>query len=308
MADRQSSPRRFLGPWMVVILLVVTGSVLLIILNAYHKNVPLSTTIVDLLKAAIILVLGSVIARIIETRLLATSLTTLTPRQRTIIGFSVRLLLYLGIILAVLAGSGIGLSSFVFGGAFLTVIVGLAGQSMLSNLFGGIWLVLFQPFQVSDTISFVTWQYPLLMPSYPHDALKPAYTGRVTDINLMYTTILTEDGDPLLLPNGILAQSAIINKSRSGAHRVRVRFDVPSKIDPKELIQALTEDLGNWDRPPALELTEIGIANYAIRITLWSREPEDRVKDRALKSAWKVLAELDAKHQDSANPSELDSQ
>ena len=291
MADRQSS-RRFLGPWVLVVILFVVGSAALIVLDTQYRNTPIKEAVSGPLRAVIILVVGSIIARVVETKLLAKSLTSLPPRQRTIAGFTVRLLLYLGITLAVFAGLGIGLSSFIFGGAFLTVVIGLAGQSMLSNLFGGVWLVLFQPFQVSDSISFVTWQYPLLMPSYPHEAIKPTYSGRVTDINLMYTTIVTDDGASLVLPNGVLAQAAIINRSRSGARKISVRFETPRQISPEELKTNLLEDLGSWDRPPTLELTDIGIASYSARVTVWSRESEERVKDRILQSAWKVISQL----------------
>lgn len=291
MADSQSS-RRFLGPWVIVVALFVVGSALLIVLDTQYRNTPIREAVSGPLRAVIILVVGSIIARVVETKLLARSLTSLPPRQRTIAGFAVRLLLYLGITLAVFAGLGIGLSSFLFGGAFLTVVIGLAGQSMLSNLFGGVWLVLFQPFQVSDSISFVTWQYPLLMPTYPHESIKPTYSGRVTDINLMYTTIVTDDGEPLVLPNGVLAQAAIINRSRSGARKISVRFDTPLQVSPEELKANLLEDLGSWDRPPALELTDIGIASYSARVTVWSRESDERVRDRILQSVWKVISQL----------------
>lgn len=292
MADRQKPSQRFFGPWIIVAILFIFGAALLIILDTTYRATPLRQALSGPIRAVIILIVGTLIAKVVETRLLTKSLSKLSARQRTIAGFSIRLVLYLGILLAVFAGLGIGLSSFVFGGAFLTVILGLAGQSILANLLGGIWLVLFQPFQVSDSISFITWQFPLLMPSYQHEALKPVYSGRVTDINLMYTTILTDDGDPLVLPNGIMAQAAIINRSRSGARRVSSRFDVPNEIDPKDLSKALLEDLGTWDRPPTLEMTDVGIANYSVRITLWSRETDDRVKDRILHSAWKVIARL----------------
>ncbi len=294
MADRQRSSRHFLGSWAIVIALFIVGSALLILLDTQYRNTPVRQAVAGPLRAVIILIVGSVIARVVETKLLARSMTSLPPRQRTIASFAIRLLLYLGITLAVFAGLGIGLSSFLFGGAFLTVVLGLAGQSMLSNLFGGVWLVLFQPFQVSDSVSFVTWQYPLLMPSYPHETLKPTYSGRVTDINLMYTTIITDEGERLVLPNGILAQAAIINRSRSGAKKITVRFDAPIQLDPKDLKSRLLADLGSWDRPPTMELTDISLANYAGRVTVWSHENEERVRDRILQSTWRVIYELGA--------------
>lgn len=302
MADRQTSPKRFFGPWIIVALLIIIGAALLVILNVNIKSTSVKNEIAGPVRAVVILIIGGVIAKVIEAKVLSRSLTSLKPRQKTLAAFVIRLVLYLGIVLAVFAGLGIGLSSFVFGGAFITVILGLAGQSILANLLGGIWLVLFQPFQVSDSISFITWQFPLLMPSYPHEMLKPTYSGRVTDINLMYTTILTDDGDPLVLPNGILAQAAIINRSRSGARRITIRFDIPIKINPTVLSKALLEDLGSWDRPPSIELTDVGVINYSARVTVWSRETDERVKDRILKSAWTTIDQLSKDQEDTPEP------
>ncbi|TAN28842.1 MAG: mechanosensitive ion channel family protein [Actinomycetota bacterium] len=292
MADRRNSPRRYLGPWTIVAALFIVGSLLLILLDTTLKNSSLKDAATGPIRAVIILIVGSVIARVVEGRILTRSLTSLSARQRTITGFAVRLLLYLGITLAIFAGLGIGLSSFLFGGAFLTVVIGLAGQSMLSNLFGGVWLVLNQPFQVSDSISFVTWQYAVLPPTYPHGPLRPSHSGRVTDINLMYTTIITDEGDPLIIPNGVLAQAAIVNKSRSGTRRVSIRFDTPVNISPNDLKAKLLDDLGNWDRTPSVELADMATESYSVQVAVWSRESDDRVRDRILQSAWKAIAEL----------------
>lgn len=292
---------------MLVAALFVAGSLLLVLLDTFFKNTSVKVAVSGPLRAAIILIIGIVIARVVDRFILRRIFATLTPRQRTVAGFSVRLLLYLGITLAVLAGLGVGLSSFLFGGAFLTVVLGLAGQSMLANLFGGTWLVLFQPFHVDDLISIVTWQYPLLMPSYPHEAIKPGYMGRVTDISLMYTTIITDDGESMVLPNGILGQAAIINKSRSAARRITVRFDIPLQIHPGSLKERVLEDLGTWDRPPTLELTDVGVANYVAKVTVWSRETEERARDRVLQSVWKVLVTINQEEESekSGEPQEI---
>lgn len=295
LADQKSIRSRFLGPWTVIAVLFLIAAIILIVVETVFKATSFKDALTGPLRAVVILVIGSLIVKIVESMVLSKSLTALTPRQRTIAGFAIRLALYLGILLAVLAGIGIGLSSFVFGGAFLTVVLGLAGQSVLTNILGGIWLVMFQPFQVSDSISFMTWQYAMMPPSYAHEALKPTYSGRVTDINIMYTTIVTDEGDPMVLPNGIMAQAAIINRSRSGARKCGVRFDVPTSIDPRELTTNLLKDLGSWDRPPILEMTDVTIDSYTVRVSVWSRETDERIRDRILQSAWRVISALGTK-------------
>lgn len=295
MADEpRRSPRQTLRPWVATGAMLFFGALLLALLNDYYRQMSIGTSVMHLIKAIIILIVGITVAQVVKTHMLLKNIGSLSPRQRTIAGFSARLILYFGLALAVLAALGVGLSSVVFGGAFVTVVIGLAGQSMFTNILGGIWLVLFQPFQGGDMISFVTWQYPILMPSYPHEALKPVYTGRVTDINLMYTSVVTEDGDPMVIPNGILAQSAITNRTRSTSRRIRIRFEVANIVDPTELITALNSSIDKWSQSPHCELTDVGTQSYSVRVTLWSESPEDEVRHRILSSAWRTIDILTA--------------
>ncbi|CAB1128486.1 Small-conductance mechanosensitive channel [Candidatus Hydrogenisulfobacillus filiaventi] len=297
MSDGSRPPARWRSLWLPAGAALVAGVILVVLLDRYRRLLAVNPSTIHLLKALIVLGAGAVIARVVEGSLLNRPMSPLSPRQRTVARFAIRLLLYLGIALAVLAALGVGLSSVVFGGAFLTVIIGLAGQTMFANILGGIWLVLFQPFQVGETISIIAWQYPLLMPSYPHEAMKPVYTGQVVDINLMYTAVRSEDGDPMVFPNGVLVQSAIINRSRAGARRIRVRFEVAPGLEPARLLPALGRALATLageEARPAVYLTDLGAASYWVGVTLWSTDPEEAVKGQVLETAWRVLKSLEA--------------
>jgi small conductance mechanosensitive channel len=73
------------------------------------------------------------------------------------------------------------------------VVVGIAAQQTLGNIFAGMVLLFVRPFVVGDHI---------VLRSGP---LGGAYEGRVTDIGLFYVDLVTEDG-PVKLPNaGVLA-------------------------------------------------------------------------------------------------------
>ncbi len=183
------------GPWLAALAVLAVGIALISILDDNYSRLAMGISTMHLLRGLIILAIGLALSRIVKEHLLRRNFESMSARQRTVAGFGTQLFLYFGLALAVLAALGVGLSSVLFGGAFLTVLIGLAGQSMFTNILGGIWLVLFQPFQVGEAVSFITWQYPVLMPSFPHEALKPIYSGRVLDINLMYTSLLTDEGE-----------------------------------------------------------------------------------------------------------------
>jgi len=75
----------------------------------------------------------------------------------------------------------------------LGLILGIAAQDTFGNIISGIALVFFQPFRVGDLIT-VGSNY-----------------GRVKDINLRQTTIMTSDDRVILIPNSVLNKETVIN-------------------------------------------------------------------------------------------------
>lgn len=86
------------------------------------------------------------------------------------------------------------LSVALFTGAGLAgIVIGFAAQSTLSNIIAGLSLALFQPFRVGDRLN--------IMNEY----------GKVTDLNLRHTVIITWDNRRLIIPNSIISNEAVIN-------------------------------------------------------------------------------------------------
>jgi small conductance mechanosensitive channel len=81
----------------------------------------------------------------------------------------------------------------------VSVVVGLAAQSTLSNLVAGISLVLYRPFKIGDRVQVAS-------PT-------GAEIGTVESIDLGYTTMRTADGRRLVIPNSIMASQTSINLS-----------------------------------------------------------------------------------------------
>jgi small-conductance mechanosensitive channel len=87
-------------------------------------------------------------------------------------------------------------SQLLVGGAFATIIITIAGQQSLSNVFAGLVLLLSRPFQVGD---------PILLRS---GALNGPLEGTVTEIGITYLRLETGDG-VLLLPNSQVLAAAV---------------------------------------------------------------------------------------------------
>ena len=123
----------------------------------------------------------------------------------------------LNILLLVILASIIGIPS----ASIVTLIgsagvaIGLAMQGGLSNIAGGLIILIFKPFKVGDFIDTHT------------------DSGTVTNISLFYTTLLTVDNRTVSVPNGNLANTPSINFSNQKERRLDINIDISynNKID-----------------------------------------------------------------------------
>lgn len=98
--------------------------------------------------------------------------------------------------------------------------IGFALQGTLSNLAGGILILMLRPYSVHD---------------YIRDAA--GNEGTVEDIQVFYTTLKTLDNRTIIIPNGDLSNASIINYSKEDKIRVSLEFGVDYKADT-ELVRS----------------------------------------------------------------------
>ncbi|MDP9729142.1 mechanosensitive ion channel family protein [Alicyclobacillus tolerans] len=303
--DGSRSPRLLRNTILSIVILIVVSIAIMIGVDTrsgFLKHIP--KTWLDIVKALLVFAVGGIVSTILERNLFRISLNKLGPQRSTLFRYVARLLLFLTVIISALTAFGVGLPSVIFGGTFITVIVGLAGQTVFANIIGGIWLLLFRPFRVGDPIGIVAWQFPLLMPSYPHEAMRPMYFGVVRDINLMYTEIESADGYLQMIPNGIIAQSFLENKSTPGKHRIHFRFDVDHAVPVDTFLHEarifLMKRFNDEDARPEVWIADIGPATYSIRISLFSDDHEEALKSEILQQMMRLLQQIKKKEEANA--------
>lgn len=127
---------------------------------------------------------------------------TLTNFLGNIIFWTLRILLFI----TVISKLGVETSSFVaiLGAAGLAV--GLSLQGSLSNFAGGILIILFKPFRVGDTIEVQSEQ------------------GKVAEILIFSTKIITSNNQVVYIPNGILSNGKIKNHSQLETRRIDIEL------------------------------------------------------------------------------------
>ncbi len=133
----------------------------------------------------------------------------------------VSLYVVLGFIIA--AGFGVDAASIVALLGSAGVAVGLALQGSLSNLAGGVLILILKPFKVGDYIK--------------EDAA--GNEGVVSEIQMFYTKLLTGDNRTVVLPNGTLANTSLTNVTHADKRRVDVTVGVSYDADIKKAKEVL---------------------------------------------------------------------
>ena len=135
----------------------------------------------------------------------------------------IKWLLYVMLIIAVISVLGVPMAQVIAVLASAGVAVGLALQGALSNLAGGILLMILRPFNVGDYV----------------DAA--GASGIVHSINLFYTVIITIDNKRVTVPNGSLMNSNVTDYTAEPQRRVDLVFACAKSEKPAEIQQCILD-------------------------------------------------------------------
>ncbi|MBE5927324.1 MAG: mechanosensitive ion channel [Lachnospiraceae bacterium] len=136
----------------------------------------------------------------------------------------IRILLYVVLIVMVCSQMGIATSSFIaiLGSAGLAI--GLALQGSLTNFAGGILILLVKPFKVGDYIVYAGGE-----------------EGTVSKIDIFYTNIITTDNRKIVIPNGSVANSTLINVTAYDKRRVDLQIGISYSADISKAKEVITK-------------------------------------------------------------------
>ena len=136
---------------------------------------------------------------------------------------------YVVLIVIICGQVGIETTSFVAVISSAGLALGLAIQGSLSNLAGGVLILALKPFKVGDYI-------------YDGSCGKE---GTVSKIDLFYTYLNTIDNKKLVIPNGSLANTYIINASANEKRRVDFELGISYASDIDEARKVILETIEN---------------------------------------------------------------
>jgi small-conductance mechanosensitive channel len=161
-----------------------------------HENV--ARILVALLIVMITLIINSLFRRIFN-RIIKRYTDDLnnTPNNYRFISYFISAIIFLmGFGFAIYAIPSLRtITHSMFAGAgLMAVAVGFASQEALSNIIGGIFIVIFKPFRVTDRIT-----------------VKDTMFGVVEDITLRHTVIRGLDNNRIIIPNSIMSSEVLVN-------------------------------------------------------------------------------------------------
>lgn len=143
----------------------------------------------------------------------------------------------------------------------LGACVGLALNGALSNLAGGILIILTRPFRVDDYIE------------------AQGYSGTVEDIHITNTKIRTGDNKVVYIPNGPLSSGSIVNYSVKDTRRVDFTFSIGYSDDferAKSIVMDIltSHELTLDDPAPMVRVSAHGASSVDLVARAWVKSDD----------------------------------
>lgn len=208
-----------------------------------------------------LVVLGFGLARYLGRGMVPALFRRMDPATAGTVGFLARLSTLIVVSVIALRIAGVETRTLALGGAFTAVVLGLAAQQTLGNIFAGLVLLSTRPFQVGDRVRL------------QGGSLGGELEGIVGSLGLFYTT-LVQGADRILIPNSAVVQVAV--KPRREPERVELRARFDAEASPAEIQRLLDETITVPLRyPPDVQLEELEGDELVVRIAVTPQSRSD---------------------------------
>ena len=154
----------------------------------------------------------------------------------------------------------------------LAIAIGFAAQQALSNIVGGIFIVIFKPYKIGDRIQ-----------------VKTDLMGVIEDINLRHTVIRNYENKRIIIPNSVISNEVVINSNYADSKIIKwidMSISYDSDIDlARKIMQAevqahpnfidgrTPEQLANEDPLVPVRVMSMGESSVNLRAWAWAEEP-----------------------------------
>ena len=171
-----------------------------------------------------------------------------------------RLIVLLGIIVAI-AQLGIEVGPLLAGLGIVGFVIGFALQDTLSNFASGLMILVYRPFDIGDVVEAA------------------GVMGKVDQMNLVSTMVLTFDNQLLVVPNKQIWGGVIRNVTHQDQRRVDMTFGIGYSDDIPKAEKVLTEIVTSHDKvlkdpEPVIRLHTLGDSSVDFVVRPWAKTDE----------------------------------
>lgn len=160
-----------------------------------------------------------------------------------------------------------------------SVSIGLALQGGLSNVTGGLIILLIKPFHIGDYIVF--------------DSSSINCEGIVKEIDIFYTRISSADNKTIVVPNGLISNATLVNVTKQNTRRIDlvigVSYDtdiVYAKETIKEIVLKEAAVLTDVEHEVLIFVDNLSSSSVDIGVRFWV------LTDDYWKVRWSVLENI----------------
>jgi small-conductance mechanosensitive channel len=219
------------------------------ILEKYH--------IANTAMAVLLIALGIFVARIVSVSFARGLRRRLTEQQAILVK---RITFYTVIALFVASAIqqlGFNIGTLLGATGILTIAIGIASQTSISNIISGIFIVGEKPFGIGDTIKINDTE------------------GEVMSVDFLSVKIRTPDNMMVRIPNEMLVKTPIINISYFPKRRVDLEISVANKTNLTELKQILFDTAEKnsiclKDPVPSFAIMNFNASTITIKFSVWA--------------------------------------
>ena len=167
---------------------------------------------------------------------------------------------------------GVNLGGLLVGAGFLGIVLGMAARQTLGSLIAGFVLMFSRPFEIGDWVEIGDEE------------------GFVTEITIMNTHMRNFDGEYVVVPNDLVTNQAITNRSREGRLRIHMEVGIGYDDDPNrasEIAEAVLKEIGTVANNPAPYVipSEFGDSAIVLDLRFWIDPPTPQARWRSKATA-----------------------
>ncbi len=183
---------------------------------------------------------------------------SIDPTAQTFLKSVINIALKAIVFITAIGMLGVPLTSVTTVIASCGVAIGLALQGGLSNLAGGIIIIILKPFKIGDYI------------------IEGGVEGTVEAIGIFYTTLLTGDNKRVIIPNGTLMNSTITAVNQMDTRRVDFTFSVSYSSDIDKVKKVIDYVIANTenileDKKVDIFVSKHGESSVDFAVRVWTK-------------------------------------